>query len=74
MHPATLAAVIEGAIPFFGGLYGTLLAYRVIGKKPRQDARVDEWHLKYGRMLKVLGPLVALFGVFLAVRGLVFGG
>jgi hypothetical protein len=69
MAPEMIGALVDAAIPFFGGTYVTLLAYRVLGKKPGESLRYDEWHAKHAGKLKVLGPLVALFGVFLAVRG-----
>jgi hypothetical protein len=74
MRPGAIAALIEGAIPFFGGIYGALLGFRVVGKRPGQDARYDERLGKYGHLLKILGPLVALYGIFLALSGLAFGG
>ena len=70
MRPETVAALVNGAIPFLGGIYATLIAYRVLGKKPGQSPRYDEWHGKYAGMLKVLGPLMIVFGVFLAVQGI----
>jgi hypothetical protein len=70
MRPEVVGSLVEGAIPFFGGIYATLLAYRVLGKKPGESPRYDEWHAKSARTLKVLGPLVALFGVYLAVKGI----
>jgi hypothetical protein len=74
MRPEVVGALVNGAIPFFGGIYATLLAYGVLGKKPGQSPRYDEWHRKYAGMLKVLGPLVTLFGVFLAVQGILRAG
>jgi hypothetical protein len=70
MRPEVVGALVNGAIPFLGGIYATLIAYRVLGKKPGQSLQYDEWHLKYGGMLKVLGPLVTLFGVYLAVEAI----
>jgi hypothetical protein len=74
MRPEAIAALVEGCIPFFGGILGTLYAYRILGKKPGQDPRHDEWHAKWGRLFKVLGPVVALFGVVLAVQGFLRAG
>jgi len=70
MGPEAVAALVEGCIPFFGGIVGTLYGYRILGKKPGQNPALDAWHAKWGWMLKVLGPLVALFGVYLAVHGI----
>lgn len=65
MPPNVIAALIKGFIPFLCGLYGTLLAYRVLGKKPGQDPRWDKWHQRFGGYMKILGPLVMAFGVFM---------
>jgi hypothetical protein len=65
MSPHFIAALSKGAIPFLCGLYGTLLAYRILGKKPGQDVRRDQWQQRYGGALKYLGPLLMAFGVFL---------
>jgi hypothetical protein len=73
MRPEALAALVEGAIPVFGGVYAALLGFRVIGKKPGQDARYDERLGKYGGLLKIGGPLLAFYGVFFALYGLAFG-
>jgi hypothetical protein len=74
MRPEAIAALVEGGIPFFGGVYATLLGYRLVGKKPGQDARFDERLVKYGRWLRILGPFLVLFGVFAALSGLASNG
>lgn len=51
MSPKEVAALVNGAIPFFGGIYATMLAYRFLGKQPGQSPQFDEWHRKYGGML-----------------------
>jgi hypothetical protein len=70
MRPEVVGALVEGAIPFFFGIYATLLAYRIVGKKPGESPRYDEYHAKHVGKLKVLGPLVALFGVFMAFQNI----
>ncbi|HVS34219.1 MAG TPA: hypothetical protein VMS17_01480 [Gemmataceae bacterium] len=65
MPPHFIAALVEGSIPLLCGLYSTLLAYRVFGKKPGQDPRWDKWHQRFGGYMKVLGPLMMAFGVFM---------
>ena len=53
---------LEGLIPLLGGVYAGLLAYGVIqGSKNPQ--RMDVWRKKWGKPLKVIAPLVVLFGV-----------
>lgn len=74
MDPNILAGIIEGFIPLSLGVYFTLVGHRLLGKKPGADFRYDQWHEKFGSMMKVLGPIVALFGVFMILRNLFLGG
>lgn len=70
MRAEAIATIIESTIPIAGGLYGTLLGFRVVGKKPFESLEYDRWHERFGPMFRVLGPLVILFGVFQLVLGL----
>lgn len=63
-------SLIDGVIPFVGGLYFSLLAFRVIGKKPGESAKWDEWHRRYGVLMRVLAPLSCLFGLFVIAQNL----
>jgi hypothetical protein len=51
--------VLETAIPILGGLYATLLGFRVI----------ENGH-KYERQLRILGPLLIVFGVLMLFKAL----
>jgi hypothetical protein len=66
MRPEFIGELFNAAIPFFGGIYATLLGFRVVGKKPGASPKYDEWHSRFGSLLKLLGPLLVLFGLFLA--------
>lgn len=70
MRPEVVGELVNGAIPFFGGIYATLLGFRVLGKSPGADPKYDEWHHRFGGLLKVLGPLLVLFGLFLWISGI----
>lgn len=65
-----IGVLVNAAIPICAGLYGTLLAHRLVGKQARQDARYDQWHNKYAKYLKILGPFLIIFGIFTALQGL----
>ena len=54
----------NGLIPLIGGIYATLLAYGYLPRKPKNPARLAVWQKKFGPMMRVLGPLVVLFGAF----------
>lgn len=70
MRPEVIGALVDGAIPFFGGIYATLLGFRVLGKKPGVSPKYDEWHRRFGGLMKILGPLLVLFGLFLWISGI----
>ena len=62
-----IGALVDLAIPLAGGGYITLLAFRKVGPKPGEKAAMDKWHGKYGKYMKVLGPLTVGFAVVVFV-------
>jgi hypothetical protein len=54
---------LSGLIPIFGGIYGLLLAYRVIPRKPKDPDKLELWHRKFGKMMKILCPFLIAFGL-----------
>jgi hypothetical protein len=62
-----LTLLYEAGIPLLGGLYATLLGFRVVGKKPGADPKFDELHRQKLEWLKWGGPLVMAIGVALGV-------
>lgn len=62
MNPDFFGELVNGAIPLLGGIYLTLLGFRRTGKPPGVSPSFDEWHRRYGRLLKVIGPALILFG------------
>jgi hypothetical protein len=71
MRPEVIRAFIDGGIFLLGGVYGILIGYRIIGKGAGVDFKYDQWHERFGRMLRVLGPLLIVYGIFHIVRELV---
>ena len=55
----------NGLIPLLGGIYCLLLAYRVVLRKPKDPERMELWHRKFDRMMKVIGPVLIVFGILL---------
>jgi hypothetical protein len=51
--------LLETAIPILGGLYATLVGHRVIGTGN-----------KYESQLRILGPLIVLFGIIQLIRAI----
>ena len=55
--------LIDGTISILGGVYVFLAA---IGKLPmsKDEQKSQEWIEKYGRTMKIAGPLLILFGLY----------
>jgi hypothetical protein len=71
MRPEHIGVLVEGVIPFLGGIYATLLGFRVVGPKPGVNPRTDDWHRRWGRFMRLGGPLIVVFGFFLWVKGII---
>jgi hypothetical protein len=72
MPPWFLGEFVNGLIPFVGGVYATLLAFRVIGPKPGAKPKMDDWHRRWGGFMLVGGPLLVVFAVFLWAKGFIY--
>ncbi len=53
---------LSGLIPLLGGVYCLLVAFRVVRVSKNLDAN-ERWLQKYGTWLKILAPIVILFGL-----------
>jgi hypothetical protein len=71
MRPDLVGNLVNAAIPFLGGLYATLLRFRMVGKPLGADPLYDQKFERFGRIFKVLGPVLMLFALFLAICGLI---
>lgn len=60
----------QGIIPIFGGIYGLLLVYRVLPRKPKDAERLELWHGKFDKLMKILSPLLIIFGLWSLMSGL----
>lgn len=58
-----MAKQIDILISLAGGVYVTLLAFRVIGPAPEADLKTDAWHKKWGRSMKIIGPLLLIISL-----------
>jgi hypothetical protein len=65
MTAEQISVAVSAAIPFFLGLYGTLLSYRIIGRKPGQSSEYDRWLNSYGRFFRFGGPFLMIVGLCL---------
>ena len=54
---------LDGLIPILGGIYLLLIVYRVVPRKPKDPEKMELWHRKFDKMMKVLGPFLIGFGL-----------
>ncbi len=64
----------SGIIPVLGGIYGLLLAYGKIKVKPEKEEKMKIWRRKFGKMMKILCPILIIFGLFELYSGLTSSG
>lgn len=50
-----------------GGIYTTLIGFKVIKLKvkPEDQKKMDEWYQKFGKLMKICGIAMIVFGLFL---------
>ncbi len=53
---------LEGLIPLLGGIYGYLLANGTLPRKPKEPEKMALWRRKFGRMMKIITPILIVFG------------
>src|SRR5262249_50681648 len=71
MAPELVEGLAQGAIPLLAGLYLTLVAYRVVGKKPGVSVEYDALHARHGKLLKIFSPLLFMVGAYFCVSGVI---
>ncbi len=59
----------SGFIPILGGIYGLLMAYGVVPREPKDPEKHKLWLRKFGKMMKILCPMIILFGIFELMGG-----
>jgi len=59
---------IEALIPILGGILVSMYAYRVIPLNTRNPQKAERWHRKWGKWMRVVGPILVGFGVLLLFR------
>ncbi|MBZ5644946.1 MAG: hypothetical protein LAO19_19475 [Acidobacteriia bacterium] len=53
---------LSGLIAIAGGIYGLLAAFRIVRVSKNSESN-EVWLRKFGPLMKVLSPLVILFGL-----------
>lgn len=60
----------NGLVTVVCGVYATLLAYEYLPRKSKDSVKLAVWRRKFGPMMRILSPLVILFGTFTLVNAL----
>jgi hypothetical protein len=72
MTLGTVGEYLSAAVMALMGCVFTLYAYRVAGPEPGVRPEADTFHRRWGRLLRVVSPLMVAYGlvrlVFLIVR------
>jgi hypothetical protein len=53
---------LEGLIPLLAGVYCLLVAFRVVRASKNPESN-ELWLRKYGTLMKILGPIMVVFGL-----------
>jgi len=60
---------LGGLVPLLGGIYCLLVAYRVIPiSRSKDPEKVELWHRKFGKPMKILASLLIVFGILELLR------
>jgi len=54
---------LGGLIPILCGIFGLLIVYRVVPLKPNDPEKMELWHRKFDKMIKVLSPILIGYGL-----------
>ena len=54
-----------GIIFLLFGVYVLLLAYGTLPLNPKVPERAELWRRKFGKMMKILSPIIIVFGILL---------
>jgi len=54
---------LGGLILIFCGIYGLLIVYRVVQLKSKDPEKMELWHRKFDKMIKVLSPILIGYGL-----------
>jgi len=58
-----LYGICGGLFGIIVGIYGLLLAYRVVPRNPKDPEKMELWHRKFGKIMKIVSPCLIIFGI-----------
>ena len=53
---------VDALIPLLGGAYCTYMGFRGVPAGTAKQAEWERWYARWGRFMKIGGPLLTLFG------------
>ena len=59
---------LSGLIPILGGIYGFLMAIGTLPKHPKEPEKMEQWREKFGKPMKIVCPIIILFGILQLFR------
>lgn len=60
----------SGLVSIIVGVYGLLLAYRVVPRRPKDPEKMELWHRKFGKIMKISSSCIIVFGILKLLRAL----
>lgn len=54
---------LQGLMPLLGCIYGYLLANGMLPRKSKDPEKMTLWRRKFGPMMKVISPILVVFGI-----------
>jgi hypothetical protein len=64
-----MGQLVNAAIPFCVGVYALLVGFRVVGARPGVNPKYDQWHARFGIVMKLIGALCMVLAVFYLTTG-----
>jgi hypothetical protein len=55
--------IFTGIIAIWCGIYGLLFSYRILPRNPKDPERTELIHRKFGKLMRILYPIIILFGI-----------
>ena len=57
--------ILSGIVAICGGIYALLFSYRILPRNPKDPERTELIDRKFGKLMRILSPIVILFGILL---------
>ncbi len=62
-----ISSLIDGLITFAGGVWCAFIGFGVVAIS-KDRGKTEEWYQKWGVFMKIAGPLLAAWGLFIILR------